>query len=386
MPSVHSPNSPPKTVVILAKIWQKSGGLEAVNRDIAMAFKTLGWRVKVFSVFGVEDDIDSYGYDVVSLCPKGRYHRFLWYRIIWKHVVGLHVRRNLKKGGILIFGHVHLLPLINLLPRATVYKKWLWIYGIEVWGPQAARWVATLSKLDRVISISSFTAEQVRSIGLRSPISVVPCCIDTGIFVPTTTPERIRRYEILICGRMATNERYKGHQILFESVLIAESLFGCYIKVRVIGSGNDQPRLEAVVKQLGLSGRIFFTGRVSNEELIEAYQHCGLFCMPSYVARPEKGYWTGEGFGIVYVEAAACGRPVLASTDGGAPETIIPGKTGLLVDPCSPDAIGKAIAEILSDPVRADEMGRQGRSLATSRFSNKKFVDNVDKILRTDGL
>ncbi|MCK5134023.1 MAG: glycosyltransferase family 4 protein [Candidatus Sabulitectum sp.] len=373
-----------KTVVLLVLIWRKIGGLEAVNQDIALAFQSLGWRVKVFSVFGTDDDHDSQGFDVTSFCPRNRYCQYLWKRYLWKVVIAWHIHRTLAKGDLLIFGHAHLLPLLDSLPRAAMYKRWAWIYGIDVWGSQAIRWITFLNKLDRVISISSFTAEQVYTTGLICPISIVPCAADTEMFIPTLTPERIRRNEILICGRMAVSEGYKGHQVLFESIPIAEKLLGRFVTVRVVGSGDDQPRLETVAKQLGLSERISFSGRVSSDELVEAYQHCGLFCMPSYVERREIGYWTGEGFGIVYVEAAACGRPVLASTDGGAPETIIPGKTGLLVDPLCPEAIGSAIAEILSDPVRADEMGRQGRLLAESCFSKKEFVYNVSKLFELD--
>ena len=375
-----------KTVVLVVKIWQRTGGLEAVNRDVAIFFKYFGWCVKVLSVFGKDDDQDSSEFDVSSLCPRGKYRRYLWCRFFWKYFVGLHVKRILKKGDMLIIGHAHLLPLIDSLPQTRIFKKWVWIYGIEVWGSQAMRWVPFINKCDRVISISSFTADQVTSKGLTCPISIVPCCVDTTLFTPTTTPERIRRDEILICGRMAVSERYKGHQILFESISIVENLLGHPISLRVIGSGDDQPRLEAIVKQLGLSNRVSFAGRVSNEELVESYQHCGLFCMPSYVDRPRVDRWTGEGFGIVYVEAAACARPVIASNEGGAPETIIPGKTGLLIDPRSANSVARAIAEIVSDPARADEMGRQGRILALARFSQETFIGNVSNLLKVDAL
>jgi phosphatidyl-myo-inositol dimannoside synthase len=109
-------------------------------------------------------------------------------------------------------------------------------------------------------------------------------------------------------------------------------------------------------------------------ELIEAFRHCGVFCMPSRVDMPPGlPFWTGEGFGIVYIEAETCGRPVIASTEGGAPETIIPGKTGLLVDPRSPEAIASAIANILRDPIKAIAMGIRGRLVVEQKFSRDGF-------------
>lgn len=106
--------------------------------------------------------------------------------------------------------------------------------------------------------------------------------------------------------------------------------------------------------------------------------------MPSRVDRPERGYWSGEGFGLVYVEAAACGRPVIASTEGGAPETIVSGQTGLLVNPRSPEAVAHAIASVLADPARADEMGRQGRVLAETSFSRERFRSHLQELLSLD--
>lgn len=372
-------------IVLLTMIWKNAGGLETVNRDIVSAFVSMGWKVKVFSVFGVDDDKGNIGFKLKSFCPKNKHLRYLWKKYLWQPVVAWHVKRSLPKGGLLICGHAHLLPILSKITNANVrlYDKLAWIYGIDVWGLQAQRWKPYLNNVDRVASISTFTAEQVSSSGMTTPISIVPCSVDVNLFVPTLTPSNIRRNEVLICARMAANERYKGHQVLFESISIAELLLGHRITVRVIGSGNDRLRLEGMVRDLGLTDRVLFTGRISEELLIEAYQHCGVFCMPSYVEKRESGYWTGEGFGLVYVEAAACGRPVIASRDGGSPETIVPEETGLLVDPLSPESVGRAIAKVLSDPVLADEMGRRGRLLAERCFSKEKFLENVKKLTQS---
>ncbi len=377
---MHVDGDNKKKVVLLANIWQRIGGLESVNMDIAHAFKSNGWQVEVLSVYGTNDDHGSSDYKIVSLCPKNRYFRYLWNRLFWKIVVSWYVRRNLADGDLLIFGHAHLLPVLSYFPLKSKFKKLIWVHGIEVWGSQAIRWIPFLNKLDQIVAVSSFTALQIKHAGLLRPVSIIPNSVDTNLFTPSNTPEKIRRTEVLICGRMAKSEGYKGHRILFESIPIAEAILGRQIRVRVIGTGDDQQHLKEFVKQIGITDRVIFTGRVSEKELLEAYQHCGVFCMPSYVTRPKKEYWTGEGFGIVYIEASACGRPVIASKDGGASETIISGITGLLVDPLSPADVAKAIAEIISDTVRADEMGKQGRLLTESRFSKDKFRLNVNEL------
>jgi len=374
----------PKILVLPVLSWRRSGGLESVTMDISSAFVAMGWRVKVFSVFDTEPIEELPGVETFSLCQRSRVKKSLWHRYFWRPVLARRVRKALAGGGLLIFGHAHLLPLLDSLPPLPDVHYWSWVYGLEVWGSEANRWVSRLNRLNRVVSISEFTADQLIRAGLTTPVNVVPNCVDLKKFTPTTTSERIKRGEILICGRLAAHERYKGHDLLLECLPIAERLAGLTLTLRVVGTGDDFDRLRAKARQLDLDEKVIFSGRVSFSDLIEAYRHCGVFCMPSRVEQRKKGYWSGEGFGIVYIEAAACGRPVIASTDGGAPETIIPGETGLLVDPRSKEAVARTIAKILRDPVRADAMGRQGRILVEQKFSKEAFSYNVQELLLRD--
>jgi glycosyltransferase involved in cell wall biosynthesis len=353
--------------------------------EIAGAFQAHGWRVQVISVFDAKEFERTEGIQVAALCPRGHLQRALWSRFLWKFVAAWYLRRALAEGGLLLCAHAHLLPALDYAPQRPNVCLWGWVYGLDVWGEQARRWVPLLNRLDRVVSISAFTAAEVVSAGLTQPVNVVPCCVDTEVFIPTPMPKLIRRNEILICGRMAVSEKYKGHQVLFQSLPMAERLLGRALSIRVVGTGDDHSRLQQQAQTLGIGARVHFVGRVSMQDLVEAYQHCGVFCMPSRVDRPDRGHWTGEGFGIVYVEAAACGRPVIASAEGGAPETILPGQTGLLVDPRSPERVAKAIADVLSDSGRADEMGRQGRLLAVSRFSREHFFRRLQELAMADG-
>ncbi len=375
-------NAESKTVLLLVDQWRRGGGLETVTMDIAWAFKSLGCRVVVVSVFGAADEASPCPDELLSLCPRGRVRRFLWGRYRWKSAVAARVQSRLRAGDLLIVGHAHRLPVLDHLPEKADYGRWAWLYGLEVWGAQARRWVPALNRLDRVLAISRYTAGQVREAGLRKPVQVVSCCVDTEVFTPTTTPDRIRRDEILICGRMSSKDRDKGHAILFESLPLAETILGRKLSVRVAGAGDDPSRLAKAACRYGVRDRVTFAGYLPKEQLVDAYRHCGVFCMPTRIDKSATGYWNGEGFGIVYVEAAACGRPVLASREGGASETIIPGKTGLLVDPRSPDSVAHAVAEILRNPLCADQMGREGRQLAEERFSRPVFRDKIRRLLQ----
>lgn len=377
-------NEPKGTLILLVMTWRRTGGLEAVTMDIASAFAVLGWQVKVLAIFDNFSKVVTPNVEAVGLYPQNSLRQLIWNLYLWRVIVAKRIRSMITGKVHVIIAHPHLLPIIDHLPQQIATSSWAWTYGIDVWGNQALRWASWLKLVKRVVAISSFTANEIHRVGKNLDISVVPCCVDINHFSPTATPELIRRSEILICGRMAASERYKGHDVLLESIPLVEAELGREVTLRVVGTGDDLDRLRSKSYQLGLANKVIFTGRLSDDQLLDAYRHCGVFCMPSRVDRRETQYWSGEGFGIVYIEAAACGRPVIASTDGGAPETIVSGETGILVDPRSPKEVAHSIVEILQNSALADEMGYRGRKLVEQRFSFDRFVQTIDQLIQVD--
>jgi phosphatidylinositol alpha-1,6-mannosyltransferase len=251
---------------------------------------------------------------------------------------------------------------------------------LEIWGRQAQRWAPYLNRLDRAVAISRYTANAAAEGGVTVPVVVIPCCVDIEQFTPGPPSNDIRRGEILICGRMSSSEKYKGHELLFRCLPLVQERLSIPVTLRVVGSGDDLERLRGLAAELGVANRVTFTGRVPLADLVDAYRRCGVFCMPSVVERSEVDFWTGEGFGIVYIEAQACGRPVVASTDGGAPETLLPGTTGLLANPRDPVNVADSISHILGDAAFADEMGHRGREFVVRTFSRAVFQNRVNEL------
>lgn len=373
-------------VLIVANEWSRNGGLEIVTQDVARAFADLGWQVTVVPAGGIgKSEILANGIHVHWVPPRGRIAQSLWCRYLRWIILPIIIKKHLKGGGLLIFGHVRLLPLIDRLPEALNISRWVWTHGVDAWGKTARGWMPRLNQLDNVVAVSEYTARHERQEGATTQVSVILNSIDTERYTPTQTPEKIRRDEVLICSRLCAAEKYKGHEVLFDALPIAEKLLGRPLKLRVIGTGDDEPRLRQRAKELGVDDRVLFCGRVTDAELLEAYRHCGVFAMPSRAEyRPDTDDWAGEGFGLVYVEAAACGRPVIASSEGGAPETIIHEKTGLLADPRSPQANAVAIARVLGDERWADELGRAGREHAVTHFSFDSFKRRVLEVVSAD--
>jgi phosphatidylinositol alpha-1,6-mannosyltransferase len=205
--------------------------------------------------------------------------------------------------------------------------------------------------------------------------------VDTEVFVAAERNEDIDRDSVLTVGRLSSSERYKGHEVLFRALEYAERKLDRPLRLKIVGDGSDRPRLERLALASPRRGATSFLGRLSLDKLVQAYQHCGVFAMPSRLETSPTGYWSGEGFGIVYLEAQACARPVVASTDGGAPETMRPGSTGLLADPRDETNVGEAICTVLGDAAEADRMGVRGRQLAENQFSPAIFREHLSRLM-----
>lgn len=363
--------------------WTKIGGLELVTVELGRALQAAGVDLEVWSIY--ESGIISEGGIVAKgFAPHNYFLKWFHDIYFWKGFLANRMKQKLNSFDLVIAGHARLLtPIRRVLEtvRGESPKCWAWAHGTEVWGYPGAILAQDLNWADKVITVSEFTASQVTEWVEPDRLCTVPNMVDTSLFTPGNDGSQVKRDEILIVGRLASRARYKGHDMLMQALQILERKYSLKACLSVVGDGDGRPRLEAIASQFKLDHRVEFRGRIGTEELIEAYRRCAVFAMPSRVDTRPRKVWTGEGIGIVYLEAAACGRPVIASTEGGAPEAIIPGKTGFLVDPRSPEAIADSLAILLADPAEADKMGRAGRVWVETNFSIEVFRERVRGLL-----
>lgn len=146
----------------------------------------------------------------------------------------------------------------------------------------------------------------------------------------------------------------------------------------LVGAGPLAGRLRAAVRQLGPDGHVVLAGEVPPGELPQAYGALDLFAMP---CRTRLAGLDVEGLGIVYLEAQACGVPVIAGRSGGAPETLRPGKTGLVVDGRDPRAVATAVSGLLGCPGRRRRMGAAGRRWVEHRWTWPVVVRRFRQLL-----
>jgi phosphatidylinositol alpha-1,6-mannosyltransferase len=190
-------------------------------------------------------------------------------------------------------------------------------------------------------------------------LAVVSPGVDVERFAPAPRDDAERaklgwenRLVVLTVGRL---QRRKGHDRMIEAVALLREQFPTLLYA-IVGDGTERGDLEAAVQRAGLSSCVRFHGVLPDAELVRAYQHCDLFALPNRTAGMDF-----EGFGMVLLEAQACGRAVLAGDSGGTAAALRAGETGVLVDCRRADTLAAAVAALLSDPARREHLGAAGR-------------------------
>ena len=289
----------------------------------------------------------------------------------------------------------------QVLQLATVYeyalglllRRWLklpfivYANGNEILDALQNSWHKprlALQHADRVIAISRFTAGLVQKAGVPSHrIEIVHPGCDIDRFRPMPAKielrtkllvDRCKDRVVLTVGNLVAR---KGHDVIIRSLprLLKTVVDVTYL---IIGDGPYRRELERLAVAMGVKDHVIFQGKVPDEDLPDIYAVSDVFVMPS---REHLEACDVEGFGIVFLEASACGKPVIGGRSGGIPDAIEEGVTGLLVDPLDSDDVADAMTRILLDRELSDRLGRQGRARAVREFSWSQAGAKIQGIL-----
>ena len=284
-------------------------------------------------------------------------------------------------------GHLHLAPFAAAAAKRAGVPWILLLHGIEAWGPP--HWPATQGRLmtaltlraartaDTFVTVSDVTRQRyARRVGLRAGDGiVVPNSVDLSAY--GAGPKRadlLDRYGLqgrtvlMTLARLSPDERYKGLDEVMEALPnLAETHPD--IAYLICGSGADRDRLETKAASLGVADRVVFAGYVPEEEKADHYRLADAFVMPGW----------GEGFGIVYLEALACGVPVVASSADASHEAVLDGELGVVVDPHDPASVVEGVRDALAwpkgvpsglDTFSQARFGERWRSVAERTFGS----------------
>jgi phosphatidyl-myo-inositol dimannoside synthase len=286
-----------------------------------------------------------------------------------------------RRAKVVLAAHPNLAPVVRAMNVvAPRMKSIVCAHGIEVWEPLSRLRRRALQRATIMLAPSHSTAEYLVSAQgvARERVRVLPWGLDPDFETrisgdsPAHLPAEFPRGRVILTvGRWLAEERYKGMDTLIKA-LPRLLLRWPDVQLAMVGSGDDREWLANIARDSGVQRHVHFLGGISYDELSACYAASELFALPS----------RGEGFGFVYLEAMARGKPVVGGAHGGAPEVIQDGVTGYLVHHGDTVQLATSIDALLSNPEMAKQMGARGRERVDKQFRFTVFAKAFKKILR----
>lgn len=349
-----------QSVMIIAHSFaQKNGGIARVARLMAKVLADLKIPTSLLELAG-DDSTPLFGHQR-DPCQNS------------KATLLRKARKYARKHTHVIFDAPNRARILPLLWPHQMHTM-TFCHGIEVWENAHPSWIKAAKNSQILLCNSKHTKTQALALHPElKHMQVCPLATEedtsppsgvisksTGSSVPT----------VIIVARMAADERYKGHQELIEAwPEIVDAIPEA--RLQIIGSGDDAPRLQAIVQASPSSQQINFLGMLSEEALQQHYASSALFAMPS----------RNEGFGLVYIEAMRHALPILTSTQDAGQELITDGETGITVDLDTPGELAKKIIANLSNREKLRTIGQQGQAHWQQCHSYDSFKETFSKQL-----
>lgn len=241
---------------------------------------------------------------------------------------------------------VNFAPLARMLNQKLNIPYWLVAHGVDVWGRTDTKLTNAMRNAQQILCVSSYTRNRLLEEQQLAPgnLALQPNTFDHDRFQIAPKPAKLlQRYSLrpeqpvmMTVARLSTSEQYKGYDRVIEA-LPAIIRFVPDVHYLIVGKGDDTDRIRAMIQEKKLQNHVTLTGFVPDDELPAHYNLCDLFIMPS----------KGEGFGIVFLEALASGKPVIAGNSDGSVDPLRNGELGVLLNPDDVRAIADECVGIL---------------------------------------
>ncbi|MBH8575950.1 glycosyltransferase family 4 protein [Nostocaceae cyanobacterium CENA369] len=376
--SSPNPNKKANHVFVFLEIFAREGGIQSYVKDIFRGYLGLSGSYKA-EVFLLRDSSGcSNPFESENL--KFHYFQNQSSQLGRVKMAGVLLKYLLQKRPQHVFcGHINLAVLIQTLCQPLGIPYTVLTYGKEVWEPLKYQERRALASAAGIWTISRYSRDRACAANHLDPnkVKMLACAIDGDKFTPgSLLPELVEKYNLtdakvlMTVARLWSGDIYKGVDVTIRALPQIAEVFP-EVKYLVIGRGDDQPRLAQLATDLGVRDRVVFAGFVPTEELMAHYRLADAYIMPSQ-----------EGFGIVYLEAMACGVPVLSGDNDGSADPLQDGKLGWRVPHRNPDAVAAACIEILKgDDQRCN--GQWLREQAIANFGIDAFQQQLLSLVKS---
>lgn len=337
---------------------------------IGQLFKNQSWLS--YSMYDKTADVDT------RFITKSNYKAFAGAKI--KFVMASFFKG--LKSDTLILSHINLLPIAKLISFFKPNQKIiLFAHGIEVWGQLSGWKTKFLQEKVHIWAVSSYTRNQMILQHQIAPqqIQVLNNCLSPFLQVPTTfeKPKHLlEKYHLtantpilFTLNRLATSEKYKGYDTVISALSKLKKANQAFTYL-LAGKADEveKQRIEQLIAIHNLTQEVKLIGYLPEEELIDHFLLSDVFIMPS----------KGEGFGIVFIEAAACGCQVIGGNTDGSTDALLNGELGQLVNPNSEEEIIKAIQKAMNNPTHQP---KAQQALTLQHFGFERYIEKVEKLM-----
>jgi len=370
-----------KVIFYTLQTFSTTGGIQKMARTLAHSLYQLSlqnkWDFKLWSAYDSTDDL------MPQYLPAENFVGFGKNRISFV----LKTISQTKKPDIIIISHINL-AIIGLLIKVInpECKVWLIAHGIEVWRPLSFFKNLFLKRCDKIICVSNFTKQQMISRHQTDPsiCTVLNNAVDPFMKMPVTftKPDHLlKRYHLteknpilFTLTRLASTEQYKGHD---QVIKVISQLKNKFPGIKYILAGQydhkEEIRIQKLITANKVDEQVILTGFIEENELTDHFLLADLFVLPS----------KKEGFGIVFIEALACGLPVVCGNTDGSVDAICNGELGKAINPDDVAELESAISEYLKTPLTENKRQiLQDKCLF--HFNEKDYMNNLDKLFNNE--
>ncbi|WP_183578629.1 glycosyltransferase family 4 protein [Mucilaginibacter sp. X5P1] len=367
-----------KIMLFSLQTFSTTGGIQKMTRTLAHslyhAAKENNWDFKMFAAYDADHDL------MPQYLPSANFRGFNSNRVSF----GLQSLKKAAKADVIILSHINL-SFIGVITKIINPKceVWLIAHGIEVWRPLSKLKKTLLSKCDKIISVSNFTRQQVINMHNADAAKclVLNNAIDPFMKLPNTfsKPQHLlARYGltgneplIFTLTRLAASEQYKGHEQVIRAVSNLKNKFPA-IKYMLAGQYDTEEgiRIKELIAANNVQEQVILTGFVAEKELSDHFLLADLFVLPS----------KKEGFGIVFIEALACGLPVICGNADGSIDAIRNGELGKAIDVNNVTELEEAITESLKVPITLQQRENLQQQCLL-HFNEQDYMNKLQQLL-----
>ncbi len=321
------------------------GGIQTYSNFLFKAFQELnkGFQYEFFLKNDSFVDKITLKQQNIKFHFTGNWHGYLRTAVFASKIIGYGMW---KRPDLVISSHLNFIVAAYWLKKITGVPYWAVAHGVEAWDIENQALKTALQEADKILAVSNYTRDRILKEQNIDPskIVILPNTFDAERFKINPKPEQLlKRYGltldqpiILTVARLASSEAYKGYDKILQALPEIRTKIP-NVHYILVGKGSDRTRIETLITELDLQDCVTLAGFVPDEELCDHYNLCDVFAMPS----------KGEGFGIVYLEALACGKPTLGGNQDGAIDALCNGELGVLVNPDDIKNIAQSLIQIL---------------------------------------